>query len=105
MNEQHLSYGPADMSTDAALAALALLRSRLEAASPEEATGACVELVEGWVRRFGPGGMPLLAAQLVEQAVTVLVPGDRAGALERVGEAEMELLSTGPGRWPPDGRG
>jgi hypothetical protein len=87
-------YSPGKFDTDAVLAALALLRTRLEA-DPLEAAASCIELIDAWTERFGEGGLRLLAAQLVEQAVTIL-PGDPHTAADRLTTAEMDHLIRRP---------
>jgi hypothetical protein len=87
--------GPDFLTVDAALAALALLRTRVQAGSSAAAAPHQVELVDAWTARFGEGerGMRMLLAAVVEQAQ--LLQGDPAGAEERLAEAEMLLLGRG----------
>ncbi|MFJ6141566.1 hypothetical protein [Kitasatospora sp. NPDC092286] len=87
-------YGPDQLAADAALAALALLRARLQAESPAAATEHQVELVDSWTERYGDSSLLVLLASVVEQAQ--LLRGDPARADERLAEAEMLLLGHRP---------
>ncbi|MFG2825295.1 hypothetical protein ACGFX4_38440 [Kitasatospora sp. NPDC048365] len=86
-------YGPANLATDATLAALALLRTRAGAADTGTAIGAQFELVDSWTDRFGEGGLRVLLAAVVEQAQ--LLVGDPEGADARLAAAEMAVLAVG----------
>ncbi|AUG81825.1 hypothetical protein CFP65_7232 [Kitasatospora sp. MMS16-BH015] len=84
------------MDTDTVLAALALLRSRLQAETQATVTKHQTELVNSWTARHGESGLRVLLTSGVEK--DQLLRGDPDGASERLASEEMRLFGGRP--WP-----
>ncbi|MER5641326.1 hypothetical protein ABT095_30820 [Kitasatospora sp. NPDC002227] len=84
-------HGPRHLGNDAQLFALALLKARAGAASPEAATDPSAELLSAYEERLGEHGMRLLAVHLAELTVELL--GSGPDTVARLEALEMDLLT------------